>query len=142
MYSNNEVNKAIIMKMTKELGLTILKSDEVLRYRNAEKMMANDQKAYQIISKYRKLHKELVCEKHSPKSDMQKIKLLTLQLEKMDKEIKANPLVAEYYRTGNAVNFLLSQVNQILKFYCFDQEEESQFDKLQCCNGCISRCSK
>ena len=135
------VTKAEIMNMAKELGLALAQSQEIRNYREAERKMAGEEEACRLTRIFREAHKDLVKSQMEPESREEEIAERTAALEKADRDMKANPLIAEYYRAGYAFNTLIYQINQLLKFYCMEPGEDSQFAGGDCsgCKGCPGR---
>jgi cell fate (sporulation/competence/biofilm development) regulator YlbF (YheA/YmcA/DUF963 family) len=132
--------RAEIMNMAKELGLALAGSQEILDYREAEKKMARDEEACRLTRIFKETHKALAKLKMESRDKRGEIAELEARLKKADRNMKANPLIASYYRAGGAFNTLVYQINQLLKFYCMEPEEELQFEQgsISCggCEGC------
>jgi cell fate (sporulation/competence/biofilm development) regulator YlbF (YheA/YmcA/DUF963 family) len=131
------VTRAEIMNLAKELGLALARSQEIIDYREAEKKMAKDEEASRLTHIFKESHKALVRLQAQSSSTESEIADMTARLESADRDMKQNPLIAEYYRAGSAFNSLVYQINQLLKFYCMEPEEELQFEQGSSgCGGC------
>ncbi|HHY82809.1 MAG TPA: YlbF family regulator [Clostridiales bacterium] len=136
------VSRTEIIKMAKDLGLALARSSEIIRYREAEKKMAEDPEACRLTRIFKETHKSLVKLQNDPNSTKEEIENIAARLEKADKDMKANPLIAEYYQAGAAFNNLIYQINQLLKFYCMEPGEDAHFGQQGGCGSCNGSCSR
>ena len=134
-------NRGQIMKMAGELGMALAQSEEILAYRQAEKEMAQDSEACRLTRIFKNAHKALAQKEANPETSPKTKEELMASLEQADGEMKAHPLVAEYYRAGGAFNQLVYQINQLLKFYSMEPEEDAQFSQSGGCSSCNGSCS-
>ena len=130
------ITKPEIMKLAKELALALAQSPEILRYREAESNVAKDEEACRLTRIFRETHKALAKLQTEPDNKQEEIAAMTAALEKADRDMKANPLIAEYYQAGYAFNTLIYQINQLLKFYCMEPGEDEPFGTGDGCDGC------
>ena len=136
MTKETEVSRSELMKLARELGQALAQSREILDYRDAEKRMADDEAASHLMRIYRKIYQDRIRMQAEPENKEKEIAKLSDSLEKADRDRKANPLIAKYDQTGNAFQDLIYQINQVLKFYCMEPDEDSQFDPAGSCRGC------
>ena len=139
MIINNEtVSIAEIMKMAKELGMALASTREITEYREAESKIAKDPEACRLTRIFREANAALVELQSNPSSTKEEIDQAFARLEQSYKVMKSYPLIAEYYKAGAAFNNLLYQINQLLKFYCMEPGEETQFEQPGGCSSCNS----
>ncbi len=136
MTKETTVSRSEIMKLARELGQALAQSQEILDYRDAEKEMADDEEASHLMRIYRRIYQERARLQADPGNKAKEIANLSDSLEKADRKKSANPLIAKYDQTGNAFQDLIYQINQILKFYCMEPDEASQFVPAGGCRGC------
>ncbi|HBG76374.1 MAG TPA: hypothetical protein DDW86_05395 [Clostridiales bacterium] len=136
MTKETEVSRSELMKLARELGQALAQSQEILDYRDAEKEMADDEEASHLMRVYRKTYQERIQLQTDPENKKEEIASLSDSLEKADRDRKANSLIAKYDQTGNAFQDLIYQINQVLKFYCMEPDEDSQFGPAGGCRGC------
>jgi cell fate (sporulation/competence/biofilm development) regulator YlbF (YheA/YmcA/DUF963 family) len=142
MIENTKNNRLEIMKIARKLGMALAQSEEILAYREAEKKLAQDPEACQLTRNFKEAHKKVANKAADPTSTSESLEELSTQLEQADKAMKSNPLIEEYYRTGNAFNTLIYQINQLLKFYCVDPGDEIPNEQSGGCSNCSGGCTK
>lgn len=142
MAENIRIKRGEIMKMARELGMALAQSEEIYAYREAEKKAAQDSEACQLTRAYKETHQKLAQKEADPASISESSEQLATLLEQADQAMKSNPLIEEYYRTGNAFNTLIYQINQMLKFYCTDPSEEIPNEQSGGCSSCNGGCTK
>ena len=131
-------SKAEILDMAKELGIVLASSQIINDYRDAERIMANDEESCRLTRIFKQKHIALAAINSDPNSNEDHQRKLEEELKKADKDMKAYPLIAAYYSAGSAFNTLIYQINQLLKFYSMEPGEDAQFESSGGCGSCGS----
>lgn len=142
MTDNTRIKRDEIMKMARDLGMALAQSEEIHAYREAEKRAAQDSEACQLTRNFKEAHQKLAQKISDPASITEGSEQLDVLLEQADQAMKSNPLIEEYYRAGSAFNTLIYQINQLLKFYCVDPNEEIPSEQSGGCSNCSGDCTK
>lgn len=142
MNSNTIIPKGKLLDMARELGLALASSQEIMDYREAERVMAIDPEACRLTRIFKQTHVKLAALHADPDSSEEDRVRLQEELERADNEMKAYPLIADYYKAGSAFNTLIYQINQLLKFYTMEPGEDSQFESAGGCSSCSGCSSK
>jgi cell fate (sporulation/competence/biofilm development) regulator YlbF (YheA/YmcA/DUF963 family) len=140
MTEQTPITRRKILDMARELGMALAESKELLEYRTAEKRMAEDAEACRLARAFKEAHLAMVRLQEDHEASEEERNQAKDLLEKADRDMKAHPLTAEYYRAGNAFNTLIYHINQIFKFYCLEPGEDSQFEQRHGCGRCGGNC--
>jgi cell fate (sporulation/competence/biofilm development) regulator YlbF (YheA/YmcA/DUF963 family) len=136
MIDETVINRTQIINMANDLGKALAQSKEIKEYREAEQKLAMDEEACRLTRIFKEAQVRLAGLQANPESKQQEIDEATAHLEQADRNMKENTLIAEYYRAGSAFNNLIYQINQLLKFYSMEPDEEVQFQQETGCNTC------
>jgi cell fate (sporulation/competence/biofilm development) regulator YmcA (YheA/YmcA/DUF963 family) len=134
LYSNSE-----ILEQTRQLGMALAESAALELYKKAEERMANDPEACRLTGAFKRAQRELVrlSQENNGDTDAEALEEAKAAVVRADREMKAYPIIHEYYKAGEALNNLIRQINGILKFYCLNQGElPGVMEKSGGCNGC------
>ncbi len=142
MTDNTRIKRDEIMKMARDLGMALAQSEEIHAYREAEKRAAQDSESCQLTRNFKEAHQKSAQKVTDPASIPEGFEQLNALLEQADQAMKSNPIIEEYYRAGNAFNTLIYQINQLLKFYCVDPDEEIPYEQSDGCSKCNGGCTK
>lgn len=102
-----------IMKKAKELAELLATSDEVQMYQRAEKQIQENQKIQSLIAQIKKKQKEIVGFEYFQNEEM--VKKIEKEMEELQDELDAIPLVQQFQQTQSDINYLLQLVVQILR---------------------------
>lgn len=125
-----------ILEMARHLGVALAESETLAAYRAAEERMASDLEACQLTGAFKKAHQAWRQELLDPDADPNRLSHLEASARQADQTMKVHPLIAEYYRAGQAFNGLISQINQILKFCSL--YDDTLPDDMSATSGCAS----
>ncbi|NLC45063.1 MAG: YlbF family regulator [Clostridiales bacterium] len=142
MANVTKIKRDEIMKLARELGMALAQSEEIYAYREAEKEAAQDSEACQLTRNFKEAHQNLAQKLMDPTSIPEDSEQLNAILEHADQAMKSNSIIKEYYRTGNTFNNLIYQINQLLKFYCIDPNEDIPSEQSGGCSNCNGGCTK
>jgi len=134
LYSNID-----ILGQARQLGMALAESEALKLYRRAEERMANDPEACRLTGVFKKAQREFVrlSQEMDGNADARALEEAEAAVVRADREMKAHPLIHEYYKAGEALNNLIRQINEILKFFCLDQDELPEgMEKSGGCSGC------
>lgn len=102
------VTKAKIMEKTKELAELIGTSEEVQVFKKAELMIQNHERVQTLISQMKKKQKEIVAFESMKNAAM--VSRIEGEIDALQAEIDAIPLVTEYQQSQADINYLLQFV--------------------------------
>lgn len=110
--STSVVTSKEIMEKARELADLIVQSEEVDFYRRAEQQIKRSQKVQSLIQQLKRKQKELVharkLEKHQLAAQLEE------ELERLQDELDAIPIVAEFKESQLEINDLLQLVTNVI----------------------------
>ncbi|WP_420819547.1 RicAFT regulatory complex protein RicA family protein [Paenibacillus pinistramenti] len=103
MFARNE-----ILQKSKELAELIGESEEVRVFKQAEQQIENHERIQSLISQMKKKQKEIVAFESMRNQDM--VTRIEKEIDELQAEIDAIPLVTEYQQSQADINYLLQFV--------------------------------
>jgi cell fate (sporulation/competence/biofilm development) regulator YmcA (YheA/YmcA/DUF963 family) len=101
-----------ILQTAAELGRRLQQTDEISRFRQAEKQIQNSARVNRLIAEIKRKQKELVHAKHYQKTEY--VRRLEQELKALQEEMENLPIVREYQQSQVEVNDLLQTIQQVL----------------------------
>jgi len=101
-----------VLKQAREFADLIVKSEEIQRFRAAEKQVQNSKSVQKYIDTIKRKQKELVHAKHYQKTKY--ARRLEKELEQLNHELENLPIIREYQQTQVGVNDLLQTIQQVI----------------------------
>jgi cell fate (sporulation/competence/biofilm development) regulator YmcA (YheA/YmcA/DUF963 family) len=113
-FTNTElIVREDIIKRTKELADLLTTSDEIQIYQKAEKQIAEHKHIQSLISAIKKKQKEIVAFESFQNEQM--VAKIEKEIEQLQQELDAIPIVSEFKQTQEDINYLLQQVMSIIR---------------------------
>lgn len=141
MKGKKPISRAEVIRLARELGQALSCSQDLYNYREAERMMASDSEARDLMQTFKSKQAQLEALKASVNSDESQIEKILQELKEADKKMKVHPLIAAYYEKGQDLNELIYQINMILRHFTMEEDEFSVNLTNKKCTGC-SNCNK
>lgn len=141
MKGKKPISRAEVIRLARELGQALSCSQDLYNYREAERMMASDSEARDLMQTFNSKQAQLEALKASVNSDESQIEKILQELKEADKKMKEHPLIAAYYEKGQDLNELIYQINMILRHFTMEEDEFSVNLTNKKCTGC-SNCNK
>lgn len=101
-----------VLIQARQFADLILKSEEVQRFRAAERQVQNSKTVQTYIDTIKRKQKELVHAKHYQKAKYARI--LEKELEQLNQELENLPIIREYQQTQVGVNDLLQTIQEVI----------------------------
>lgn len=141
MKGKKPISRAEVIRLARELGQALSCSQDLYNYREAERMMASDSEARDLMQTFKSKQAQLEALKASGNSDESQIEKSLQELKEADKKMKEHPLIAAYYEKGQDLNELIYQINMILRHFTMEEDEFSVNLTNKKCTGC-SNCNQ
>lgn len=138
MKGKKPISRAEVIRLARELGQALSCSQDLYNYREAERMMASDSEARDLMQTFKSKQAQLEALKASVNSDESQIEKILQELKEADKKMKVHPLIAAYYEKGQDLNELIYQINMILRHFTMEEDEFSVNLTNKKCTGCIN----
>ncbi|BCU81994.1 hypothetical protein JIR001_17770 [Polycladomyces abyssicola] len=101
-----------ILQTAAQLGRRLQQTEEISRFRQAEKQIQNSARVNGLIAEIKRKQKELVHAKHYQKTEY--VRRLEQELKALQEEMENLPIVREYQQSQVEVNDLLQTIQQVL----------------------------
>lgn len=101
-----------VLAFAKKFSEQVSATAEVQRFRQAEQQVQDSLKVSQLIESIKKKQKELVHAKHYHKNEY--VRLLEIELEQLQNEFDALPIVREYQQYQVELNDLLQMIQSVV----------------------------
>ncbi|WP_035102284.1 RicAFT regulatory complex protein RicA family protein [Aneurinibacillus terranovensis] len=101
-----------ILDQARELADLISNSEEVSRFKQAEEKISGNEKVQTLIAALKKKQKELVSLEHFRKFDL--IPQVEKEMEELQDELDAIPIVQEFQQTQQDLNELMQLVTSVI----------------------------
>ncbi|MDA8353584.1 MAG: YlbF family regulator [Firmicutes bacterium] len=101
-----------ILNHASQLGKRLLETEEIQRFRLAEKQVQNSHRVNSLIEEIKRKQKELVHAKHYQKPEY--IRQLERELDRLHEELDNLPIVREYQQSQVEVNDILQILTDVL----------------------------
>jgi cell fate (sporulation/competence/biofilm development) regulator YmcA (YheA/YmcA/DUF963 family) len=106
------INSSLIVDKAKELAEMIAHTNEVEFYKKAEEKISANEKVQTLISEIKKKQKEAVYLEHIGRTDL--IKKVEEEIDILQDELDAIPIVSEFKETQLEINELLQMVTNVI----------------------------
>ncbi|GFN31812.1 RicAFT regulatory complex protein RicA family protein [Paenibacillus xylaniclasticus] len=103
-----------VMEKAKELADLIYSSEEVTRYRKAEKLIQGHERVQEIMALLKKKQKEAVAFEKTFKNEAM-VKKIEQEMEELQDELDGIPVVAQFQQSQSDINYLLQLVIGIVR---------------------------
>ncbi len=103
-----------IMAKAKELAALISTSDEVNTFKQAEQLVAQNERVQTLISAIKKKQKEVVAFETTFKNE-DMVKKIEGEMQALQDELDGIPIVQQFQQTQHDINYLLQLVISIIK---------------------------
>lgn len=123
-----------VLEQAKILGQALVESEEFKAYTEAEALYNSDEEAQKLTKEYDKnceIHYNELKKENLAPSEMVKIRR---QITEEYTKVSAHPIIKDYLEKKKAAERLLSNVNNIIKFYVTGEEQNND-------GGCTGSCS-
>jgi cell fate (sporulation/competence/biofilm development) regulator YmcA (YheA/YmcA/DUF963 family) len=94
------------------LGRRLTETEEVRRFRQAERQIQKSRRVQQLIEEIKRKQKELVHAKHYQKTNY--IRQLEGELDRLQQELENLPIVREYQQSQVEMNDLLQMIQRVV----------------------------
>jgi cell fate (sporulation/competence/biofilm development) regulator YmcA (YheA/YmcA/DUF963 family) len=101
-----------VLAMTRRFVDRLQVSEEIQRFRQAERQVKDSQSIRDYIETIKRKQKELVHAKHYQKEKY--VQLLERELERLNDELAQLPIVREYQQSQVEINDLLQMIQRVL----------------------------
>lgn len=112
-HSIDHVVRKDILEKTKELADLLVTSEEVVTYQKAEQQIKENEKIQSLISQIKKKQKEVVAFESFQNEEM--VKKIEAEMEALQDELDAIPIVQQFQQTQTDINYLLQLVVSVIK---------------------------
>ncbi|MBR2569702.1 MAG: RicAFT regulatory complex protein RicA family protein [Paenibacillus sp.] len=102
-----------IMGKAKQLAEMICTTEEVVQYQQAEKLIQEHNRVQELIASMKKKQKEIVAFESFRNQEM--VKKIEAEIEALQDELDAIPLVVQFQQSQTDVNYLLQLVMSVIR---------------------------
>lgn len=102
-----------IMSKAKQLAEMICTTEEVVQYQQAEKLIQEHNRVQELIASMKKKQKEIVAFESFRNQEM--VKKIEAEIEALQDELDAIPLVVQFQQSQTDVNYLLQLVMSVIR---------------------------
>ncbi len=126
-----------IIEMAKELGKAIQADERYIAYGLAKQANDEDEQLQNLIQAFNLKRTELQMEISNPEKNADKIQELNQLIKDIYQKIMANPRMLVYNNAKNAMEQLMSQVNNIITMSANGiNPDEIDLESLSCAGDC------
>lgn len=129
-----------VIKMARELGKLIQQDERYSAYIHAKEINDSDAELQKLISDFETKRYELNMEMSKTDKDADKLKELDGVIKNIYGEIMVNPSMAEFNKAKNAMDGMLSEINNIITASANGEDPETCQSQPSGCSGSCSSC--
>lgn len=128
-----------VIKMTRELGKAIQQDDRYIAYNLAKQANDNDEELQKLIGEFNLKRMNLNQEISSENKDPDRVKAIDDEIKSIYAQIMSNKNMVVFTAAQNALEQLISDVNQIISM-CANGEDPDTCEVSHGCSGSCSTC--
>lgn len=128
------------VSMARELGKLIQQDERYLAYVKAKDKNDKDEELQKLISEFETKRYELNMEMSKTDKNADKLKELDGVIKNIYGEIMVNPSMAEFNRAKNAMDGLLSEINNVITASANGEDPETCPSQPSGCSGSCASC--
>ena len=129
-----------VIQMARELGKLIQQDERYSAYLSAKEKNDKDEELQKLISEFTAKRYELNMEMSKEDKDSEKLKELDGVIKNLYGEIMVNPNMAEFNAAKNAMDGMLSEINNVITASANGEDPETCPSKPSGCSGSCSSC--
>lgn len=122
-----------VMAKARELGEAIVESEEMKKYKEAERVQAEDENAATLMQEYNIARMNLAREMQ--KGTMDRAEAIKKNTEIFEEMVEKSETIKAYVEAKKEFDLLIQKMNQMLNFYITGQDPSCTHD-CSTCGGC------
>lgn len=125
------------LDVARELGYSIIESNEFYLLKKAEEKLFNDEKAFKLINEINGLKNQYDNERQTPGI---KVDEIDLKIERVQSQIDSNIIIQEYLNAKKNYEKLISNIYNVLEYFLGEYNINNRCSRK--CNSDCSNCKK